>query len=95
MKKHYSGELNHLKEMVLRMGGLAETMTHRAVQALVERNREMLADVKTLEQQVNQLHIEIDEIALEMIALRQPRFTTTLQIEDREPWPAITLVGQL
>jgi len=75
MKKHYSEELNHLKETVLRMGGLAETMTHRAVLALVERNREMLEDVKTLEHQVNQLHIEIDEIALEMIALRQPTAT--------------------
>jgi len=75
MKKHYSEELNHLKETVLRMGGLAETMTHRAVLALVERNREMLEDVKTLEHQVNHLHIEIDEIALEMIALRQPTAT--------------------
>jgi len=72
MKKHYAEELNHLKEMVLRMGGLAETMTHRAVQALVERKREMLPEVKEMEQQVNQLHMDIDEIALGMIALRQP-----------------------
>jgi phosphate transport system protein len=72
MKKRYSEELNHLKEMVLRMGGLAETMTHRAVQALVERKREMFSEVKEMEQQVNQLHMDIDEIALGMIALRQP-----------------------
>jgi phosphate transport system protein len=75
MKKHYSGELNHLKEMVLRMGGLAETMTHRAVQALVERKREKFSEVKELEKQVNQLHMDIDEIALGMIALRQPTAT--------------------
>jgi phosphate transport system protein len=75
MKKHYSEELTHLKETVLRMGGLAEKMTHLAVQALVERNREILADAKEMEQQVNQLHIDIDEIALEMIALRQPTAT--------------------
>jgi phosphate transport system protein len=72
MKKHYSDELNHLKETVLRMGGLAEKMTHRAVQALVERKREMFPEVKEMEQQVNQLHMDIDEIALGMIALRQP-----------------------
>ncbi|HJX15670.1 MAG TPA: phosphate signaling complex protein PhoU [Candidatus Deferrimicrobiaceae bacterium] len=72
MKKHYTDELTHLKETVLRMGGLAEKMTHRAVQALVERKREMLPEVKEMEQQVNQLHIDIDEIALGMIALRQP-----------------------
>jgi len=72
MKKHYSDELTHLKETVLRMGGLAEKMTHRAVQALVERKREMFPEVKEMEQQVNQLHMDIDEIALGMIALRQP-----------------------
>jgi len=75
MKKHYSEELNHLKEMVLRMGGLVETMTHRAVRALVERKREILADVVEMEQQVDRLHIDIDEIALGMIALRQPTAT--------------------
>ena len=72
MKKHYSEELNRLKEMVLRMGGQAEKMTHRAVQALVERKREMLPELKQMEQQVNQLHMDIDETALSMIALRQP-----------------------
>ena len=72
MRKHYSDELTHLKETVLRMGGLAEKMTHRAVQALVERKREMFPEVKEMEQQVNQLHMDIDEIALGMIALRQP-----------------------
>jgi phosphate transport system protein len=75
MKKHYSEELTHLKETVLRMGGLAETMTLRAVQALVERKAEMLPEIQELEQQVNHLHIDIDEIALEMIALRQPTAT--------------------
>jgi len=75
MKKHYSEELNQLKETVLRMGGLAEKMTHRAVQALVERKRELFPEVREMEQQVNQLHITIDEIALGMIALRQPTAT--------------------
>ncbi len=75
MKKHYSGELNHLKEMVLRMGGLAETMTHRAVQALVERKREFFPEVREMERQVNRLHVDIDETALGMIALRQPTAT--------------------
>ena len=72
MKKHYREELGNLRETVLRMGGLVEQMTHRAIQALVERKIEMLAEVKSMETQVNQLHIDIDEICLEMIALRQP-----------------------
>lgn len=72
MKKHYREELGNLRETVLRMGGLVEQMTHRAIQALVERKTEMLAEVNAMESQVNQLHIDIDEICLEMIALRQP-----------------------
>jgi phosphate transport system protein len=72
MKKHYREELGELRETVLRMGGLVEQMTHRAIQALVERKIEMLSEVSAMEVQVNQLHIDIDEICLEMIALRQP-----------------------
>lgn len=72
MKKHYKEELGNLREMVLRMGGLVEQMTHRAIQALVERKIEMLAEVQAMEAQVNQLHVDIDEACLEMIALRQP-----------------------
>ena len=72
MKRHYSEQLSHLKETVLRMGGLVEQMTHRVVQALVERKPGMLADVRAMEAQVNQLHIDVDEICLELIALRQP-----------------------
>jgi len=72
MKRHYSKELGNLREMVLRMGGLVERMTHRAIQALVERKIEMLAEVQAMETQVNRLHVDIDEACLEMIALRQP-----------------------
>ena len=72
MKRHYSEQLADLKETVLRMGGLVEQMTHRAVQALVERKAELFDDVRAMEIQVNQLHIDIDEICLEIVALRQP-----------------------
>jgi len=72
MKRHYSEQLADLKETVLRMGGLVEQMTHRAVQALVERKAKLFDDVRAMETQVNQLHIDIDEICLEIIALRQP-----------------------
>ena len=72
MKKHYSEQLAGLRELVLRMGGLVEQMTRRVVQALVERNADLLAEVRSMESRVNQLHIEIDEACIELIALRQP-----------------------
>ena len=72
MKKHYTGQLAGLRERVLRMGGLVEQMTRRVIQALVERNADLLAEVRAMETQVNLLHVEIDEACLELIALRQP-----------------------
>jgi phosphate transport system protein len=72
MKKHYSEQLAGLREQVLRMGGLAEQMTRRVVQALVERDAGILPEVRAMESRVNQLHIEIDEACIELIALRQP-----------------------
>ena len=72
MKKHYPEQLAGLRELVLRMGGLVEQMTRRVIQALVERNVGILAEVQGMETQVNQLHIDIDEACIELIALRQP-----------------------
>lgn len=72
MKKHYPEQLAELRERILRMGGLVEQMTRRVTQALVERNAGILAEVQGMETQVNQLHIDIDEACIELIALRQP-----------------------
>ena len=72
MKKHYTGQLADIRELVLRMGGLAEQMTRRVIHALVQRDAGILAEVRAMESQVNQLHVEIDEACLELIALRQP-----------------------
>lgn len=72
MKRHFSEELSGLNEKVLRMGGFAERMTHRAVQSLVERRQEILEEVRTMEAQVNRLHLDIDETCLKILALRQP-----------------------
>ena len=72
ISEHFTEQLAGLKELVLRMGGLAEAMTRRVVQALVQRDKDLLPEVQSMEKQVNQLHIEIDEACLEIIALRQP-----------------------
>ncbi|HEY3488808.1 MAG TPA: phosphate signaling complex protein PhoU [Candidatus Deferrimicrobiaceae bacterium] len=70
--RHYSEALGELKEMVLRMGGLAERMVDCAINALVERNAGLMDEVRAMENQVNRLHVDIDEVCLETIALRQP-----------------------
>jgi phosphate transport system protein len=54
------------------MGAIAEEMIHKAVKALYERRDELTAEVFDLETQVNQMHIEIDDRCLKLIALHQP-----------------------
>jgi phosphate transport system protein len=75
ISEHYTEQLAGLKELVLRMGGITEAMTKRVTQALVQRNADLLPGVRTMETQVNQMHVEIDEACLEIIALRQPAAT--------------------
>ena len=72
ISEHYTEQLEGIRELVLRMGGLAEAMTRRVIQALAQRDSGLLPEVRSMEAQVNQLHMDIDEACLEIIALRQP-----------------------
>ncbi len=72
MERHFDEDLRQLKERLLRMGAIAEEMIQKAVKALHERRDALTAEVFDLETQVNQLHIEIDDRCLKLIALHQP-----------------------
>src|SRR6267143_2612434 len=72
MERHFDHDLRQLKERLLTMGSLAETMIHSAIKALVDRKAELIPDVYRHETEVNALQIEVDERCLKMIALHQP-----------------------
>ncbi|MBK8870161.1 MAG: phosphate signaling complex protein PhoU [Elusimicrobia bacterium] len=72
MERHFDEDLRLLKERLLRMGSIAEEMIQKAVKALYERRDELTSDVFDLENQVNQMHVEIDDRCLKLIALHQP-----------------------
>src|SRR5579862_2183674 len=72
MERHFDQDLQQLKERILYMGSLAETMIHVAIKALVDRQAGLTSDVYRHEEEVNKLQIEIDDRALKMIALHQP-----------------------
>ncbi len=72
MERHFDQDLQQLKERLLYMGSLTETMIHVAVKALVDRNVSILQEVFRHEKEVNQLQIEIDDRCIKMIALHQP-----------------------
>ncbi|MFA7001107.1 MAG: phosphate signaling complex protein PhoU [Candidatus Omnitrophota bacterium] len=72
MERHFDEELRELKEKLLQMASLAEESIVRAVKALVERDSGLAKNVIASDDAVNMLEIEIDELCLRLLALRQP-----------------------
>ncbi len=70
--RHFQEELQILKTRLLAMGGLAEERVRMAVAALVDGDALALADVLTGDEPLNQLHLEVDALALRLLALHQP-----------------------
>jgi phosphate transport system protein len=73
--RHFDEELNLLKEKLLSMASLAETMIYKAVKSLAERDESLFEVVNQDEKKVNYLQIEIDELCLKLLALKQPMAT--------------------
>lgn len=72
MERYFEEELKELKEKILRMGDVTGAMIDLAVSSLKGENGNLLNLMYQKERDVNCLHIEIDEMCLRIIALRQP-----------------------
>ena len=72
MERIFDKELNALKERLLYMGSMAQGMIRVAIKGLVERDETILEEVFKNEEEVNHLQIEIDDMAMKLLALRQP-----------------------
>ncbi len=75
-------ELKHLKEMLIRMGGLVETAIRDSVSSLVNRDDDLARKVIEGDQVINTYDVKIDEECIRLLALTQPmakdlRFITT------------------
>lgn len=70
--RHFQDELEHLKERILAMGGLAEDRLASAVEALVSADARRLEAIVKGDEPINQLHVEIDGLVFRMLALYQP-----------------------
>jgi len=69
----FDAELTHLKEMLLRQGGMVEAAVRDAVRALVERDSEQARKVIAEDPLINALENTIDEECIRLIAIRQPK----------------------
>jgi phosphate transport system protein len=69
---HFQEQLATLKERLLVMGGLAEERVRAVMEALVERDLELVERVQAGDEPLNQLHIEVDDRCFKLLALHQP-----------------------
>jgi phosphate transport system protein len=72
MERHFESELQAIKERLLAMGSLAESMIHTSVRALVERDEALVQKVLADEEEMDLLCIEIDDRCFTRLALQQP-----------------------
>ena len=72
MERPFDEDLKALKEKLLEMAGRAEEQIALAVQSLQDRDESLACRVLEREPAVNGLDIEIDEMGMRLLALRQP-----------------------
>jgi phosphate transport system protein len=68
----YDEELRKLNNTVAEMGGLAESQLGAAIEAVTTRDTELAARVVEGDTKVDQLERELDNLAIRLLALRQP-----------------------
>jgi phosphate transport system protein len=72
MRTRFHQSLDELKEKLLRMGGLAEQAVDRATDAYRRRDIALCQRVLEGERAINIMEREIDELALDLLAMQQP-----------------------
>jgi phosphate transport system protein len=72
MRTRFHQSLDELKEKLLRMGGMAEQAVDRATDAYRRRDVALCRRVLEDEQAINVMEREIDELALDLLAMQQP-----------------------
>jgi phosphate transport system protein len=70
--RHFDQELEQLKTLLLEMASLVETAIFNSVNAVVDKDEALAETVLQKEAKVNQLEIDIDDLAISLLALQQP-----------------------
>jgi len=70
--KSYDEELDRLNKMIVEMGGLAESQLAAAIDAVMKRDSDLAAVVIEGDAKVDQLERDLDNLAIRLLALRQP-----------------------
>ena len=70
--KSFDEQLHRLRDSLVRMGGLVESQIAAAIQALMRRDPDLALATVEGDSRVDEMERMIDELAVQMLALRQP-----------------------
>jgi phosphate transport system protein len=70
--KSYDEELKRLREMIARMGGLAERQVADAADCLVRRDIKLAAEVVARDKLLDDMERDVEQFCVQLLALRQP-----------------------
>jgi len=70
--KSFDDDLNRLDNIIAEMGGLAEHQLANSIDAMVERNEDLAEQVIASDTRIDSLEAEVVDLAIAMLALRQP-----------------------
>jgi phosphate transport system protein len=72
MERHFDDELMGLREGILRMGQLVENAIFASIEALKKLSRPEAEKVISDDKVIDECELKIDEVCLDLLALRQP-----------------------
>ena len=70
--RHFQEGLDELKSALVGMAGLAEEQVRKAVQALSERNTDLAQEVVAGDDAIDDLEVQVENMAISLLALQQP-----------------------
>ncbi|MCJ8169475.1 phosphate signaling complex protein PhoU [Atopomonas sediminilitoris] len=72
ISQQYNEELEEVRSHLLGMGGLVEKQVNDAISALIDADTGLAAQVREIDDQINQMERNIDEECVRILARRQP-----------------------
>lgn len=70
--RHFDREIEHLKELLLKMGAMVEESINQSIRALLERDTAVAQQVIDNDTAIDQMELEIDQHTIQLIAMMQP-----------------------
>ena len=72
IRKHFSRELEKIKNQILSLGALVEERVRMALQAVENNDGDLAQDIIKNDHEIDEMEVEIEEECLKVLALHQP-----------------------